>query len=156
MVVPVRDGRDVAASYFKRFNNKKRGIEAWLRLNEFAANNLEASDVFVYRHEDLVDDLEGTLNKICTFLDIPFDPEMLNYHTKNQIWHGHKNIKYTEKRTGKNHNVRRNWQVNQPIFNSSGTWKKHLTEDDFKELRSGRGLELMRLFGYADPHNASV
>jgi len=149
MVVPVRDGRDVAASYFKRYNDKYRGIKAWIHLNEFAATNMNAGDFLVYRHEDLVEELEGTLRKICDFLEIPFEPDLLNYHTKSQKWHGHKKIKHTDKRTGRGHDKRRNWQVNQPIFNSSGSWKKYMSPDDLTELRTGRGLELMQLFGYA-------
>jgi len=149
MIVPVRDGRDVAASYFKRHNDKKRGIRAWINLNEFAAQNMDAQDVFIYRHEDLVDNLEEKLRQICEFLNVNYDPELLNYHQKQQKWHGHRKIRYTEKRSGRHHDVRRNWQVNQPVYKSSGLWKEHMTEDDFPELLNGRGAELMQMFGYA-------
>ena len=148
-VVPVRDGRDVVASFYKRYNDKKRGLTAWLTSNEVVAQNLNAPDLYVYRHEDLVDDLEGKLREICTFLNVPFDHDLLNYHEKQQIWHGHKKIRFTEKRYGRHHDIRRNWQVNQPVFNSSGAWRKVLTEEDFPELITGRGKELMQLFGYA-------
>jgi Sulfotransferase family len=148
-IVPVRDGRDVAASFARRTGDAGRGVKQWIKRNSMALAARDRSDVLVYRHEDLITDTEGTLRKVSEFAAIPFDEVMLRYHEQERLWFGQEAVKPASG-VGKTHIQRRNWQVNQPIFDNRGQWRSTLTPDDFPELLEGHGRELMESFGYLD------
>ncbi len=86
----IRDGRDVAVSRGARA--MKRGREAtpardeaetWKRRIEGARG--QAADVDHYlelRYEDLIADPETVLRKACEFIELGFDPVMLDYHER--------------------------------------------------------------------------
>ena len=84
----IRDGRDVAVSRGARA--VKRGREATPAQEEATTwkNRIEgareqASSVAHYRewrYEDLVADAERTLREICDYVELEFDPAMLDYH----------------------------------------------------------------------------
>ena len=42
----------------------------------------------------------------------------------------------------------RNKQVNQPIYDGRGRWRKELGKSELVELVEGRGKHLMQAFGY--------
>jgi hypothetical protein len=86
----IRDGRDVAVSRGARA--VKRGREAtpareeaetWKRRIEGA--RAEAHEVEHYlelRYEDLIADTKRVLRQICEFIDLEYDPAMLDYHER--------------------------------------------------------------------------
>jgi hypothetical protein len=147
-VAAVRDGRDVAASYARRTGEAQLGINQWIKSNAAIANLRNAEDLFYYRHEDLIEDPEATLRQICEFAGIPFSDQMLRYHEQDHDWFGQGKV--VEAQEGDANAKYRNWQVNQPIFDNRGQWKATLHPDDFPELTEGKGLRLMRFFGYVD------
>jgi hypothetical protein len=82
----VRDGRDVALSVLgmnwgpstipeAAFRWKKR----ILRAREQAPRIAHYVEI---RYEDLVRDTEGTLRRICEFIELPYDDAMLRYHER--------------------------------------------------------------------------
>jgi len=148
-VIVVRDGRDVAASIARRRDDKKvkPGIRRWIKDNRITARERTAPDVHVYKHERLVENPTKTLKTICRFTGVPFDEQMLSYHQEERLWFHQEEIPEGDPEKLE-HNALRNWQVNQPIFDSSGRWKRELTEEDLKPLIDGRGKKLMRKFGY--------
>lgn len=188
-IIPVRDGRDVAASIARRKNDRQvvrkftrivgslvrhrnehevvwefrrwvaslarrgndhkmaPGIAAWIRDNQIVAQEQSRDDVYVYRHEDLVTDPTSVLMGICDFVGIPYDPKMLEYHHTKREWFGVKTAPDTDFENF-THAELRNWQINQPIFNSAGRWKTELSEADLKPLMEGEGRRLMVEFGY--------
>ncbi len=147
VIIMVRDGRDVAASIFKRFDDLDAGVDRWIDSNEIARREQNSGDAIVVRYEDLVQDPEGQLRKICAFIDLPYSPEMLNYHQSKRMWFGVNEFKKGSGKDGDEHNKLRNWQVNQPIFDGRGSWKKIMPEVP-ASLLSGRGADLMKHFGY--------
>ncbi len=147
-VIPVRDGRDVAASYTRRTGEPPLGIDQWITSNSIVASEQGAEDVFVYRHEDLIEDPEGTVRRVCEFTTIPFDEAILRYHEQENLWFGQTGVFEAEE--GRYNASYRNWQVNQPIFDNRGQWTSVLHEGDFPQLQEGVGLELMKTFGYVD------
>ncbi len=147
VVIPVRDGRDVAASYARRTGDPGLGIGQWIVSNTITAAERDRADVHVYRHEDLVAEPEGTLRQICDFADVPFDDSMLRYHEKEQIWFGLGKVRAAPE-SGRTFAQHRNWQVNQPIFDNRGQWQSQLSLDDLSDLLHGPGRTLMELFGY--------
>ncbi|MEA2488491.1 MAG: hypothetical protein QOH21_283 [Acidobacteriota bacterium] len=148
-LIVVRDGRDVAASYGRRIGDPGHGVRQWIKSNSVSASQEEKDDVLVYRHEDLIEDPTGTLTKICEFMSIPFDEGMLRYHEKERNWFGLDGVG-TPGESVRSNAKHRNWQVNQPIFDNRGKWKSELTTNDFRELLKGRGLRLMKRFGYLE------
>ncbi|MFN2388437.1 MAG: sulfotransferase [Actinomycetota bacterium] len=81
----VRDGRNVALSYADvPFGPKTVGKAAdlWARrvsAGMRAGRALEAGRYLELCYEDLVEDPEGEAKDLCDFLDLPFDPDMLDY-----------------------------------------------------------------------------
>jgi hypothetical protein len=146
-VLPVRDGRDVVASLVRRHFTVQQGINRWIRDNRIVLAERDAPDVHVYRHEDLVRDTEGTLRGICAAIDLPFDNAMLRYHEEERLWFGASTVRPPGKRRPSN-DVYRTWQVNQPVFDSSGTWQDLLTTEDLAPLIAGKGRPMMEALGY--------
>lgn len=81
----VRDGRNVALSYANvPFGPKTvaRAARLWARRVEAGVRDgraLPAGDYLELRYEDLIDDSEAELKALCGFLDIGFDPGMLDH-----------------------------------------------------------------------------
>ncbi len=82
----VRDPRGVGLGHLKTFNFKDamaigymwaQGNRRILKLKELYPNQY-----FFIKYEDLVLDTEGTMRKVCAFLEVPFEEEMLNYQSK--------------------------------------------------------------------------
>jgi len=87
----IRDGRDCFASQmhsrFSLFSKTIRppalqasewrdAVEAGRRFDTRPGSYLEV------RYEELIMDTSGVLKEICSFLDVPYEPEMLNYQVR--------------------------------------------------------------------------
>ena len=148
VVIPVRDGRDVVASIVKRGMAIDDAIERWIEDNSIVLEHRDRGNVVVYRHEDLIVESAATLRRVCEGAEIPYRDEMLSYHEQERLWFGVDRVSPAD--PGEDHEEHRNWQVNQPIFDNRGRWKKELTGEQLEPLLEGRGGELMRAFGYLE------
>jgi hypothetical protein len=91
VLIALRDPRDAVLSCFQQRFAMNAAMAQMLELDTAAAyydavmGLLELSraklglEMHTIRYEDVVADLEGQARAICTFLDRPFDPAMLNY-----------------------------------------------------------------------------
>jgi Sulfotransferase family len=149
IVMMVRDGRDVAASLMRRFDDLGAGVQRWLEDSRFVAREIGSPDTFLLRYEDLVSNPARELDRCCAFVGIPFYPEMLRYHETVQLWFGETEIRLGSGREGKEHHALRNWQVNQPIFDGRGSWRQRLSSEQVKELPRQEMEQLFAKFGYA-------
>lgn len=149
MMLMVRDGRDVSASLFKRFEDEEGAVARWIEANEAIVAAEGDPNVIVTRYEDLVVDPEAELRRLCAFVGIPYHPKMLNYHAERRNWFGTKGLEKGSDKDGAAHNNLRNWQVNQPIFDGRGKWKE-VFDAVPAALLDGRGREMMEHFGYAE------
>lgn len=90
----VRDGRDAASSFLgmrrrPRFNwARPRGLGGFACQWAFEVRGARRFGATValgryleLRYEDLVAEAEARLRDVCAFLGLPFEPEMLAYHT---------------------------------------------------------------------------
>lgn len=81
----IRDGRDVAISIVDLGRLHRRSATAaffWARRvtnGRRAGVALGPKRYTEMRYEDLLDDLEGGLRRLCAFADLPFDPVMLEH-----------------------------------------------------------------------------
>jgi hypothetical protein len=139
-VMPVRDGRDSVASLTKRLGDAAASLDRWISDNSLVLAEQGCADVLIYRYEDLVEDPETIVRRICTFLELSFKPDLLNYYRKPQRW-------FTADARPEHADLR-NRQINQPIYDGRGRWKSELGEPQLKELTEGRGKLLMQAFGY--------
>jgi hypothetical protein len=148
-IVLVRDGRDVAASIAHRYpGDFTHGISRWVFDNNIVLSLRGDPDVLVVRYEDIVVDPARAVAAICAFLDVAYDESMLNYHRQPNLWHGEKEIRQTSG-VRHEHESYRNWQVNQPIFDGRGRWKKDLPAEVAAQFELGQAAVLMKAFGYA-------
>ena len=81
----IRDGRDAALSRRKRLLKEPPPMDLvahrWQRKIEKArTDSNDLSHYMELRYEDLLTDTEGSLRRVCEFLDLAFDPVMLTYH----------------------------------------------------------------------------
>lgn len=82
----MRDGRDVALSLLDMPWGPSRFPMAALFWRDKVLAAREAGTILgptryhEYRHEDLLDDPETHVRALCDFIDLPFEPQMLDYH----------------------------------------------------------------------------
>ena len=155
IIIAIRDGRDVVASLFKRYNNFNKSVNRWIDDNLQWINyynlknnsNLYNNENFhIIKYESFVSSPTLEIKKICEFIGEEYDENIFNYK-KEQI-----NIpkKLFEKQIeGNNHNLLRLYQINQDIYDGTGRYLKDLTKDQLKELYSNeKFIYLMNFFGY--------
>ncbi len=91
IIMIVRDPRDVLLSNKKRVEQEAAMENYWagahlMVVDDWASlavlhrslDQIQGGAYLQVRYEDLVGDPEATLRKVCTFLDLPFAPEMLD------------------------------------------------------------------------------
>jgi hypothetical protein len=81
----IRDGRDVALSRIRRALDDPPPVDRiarnWSRRIRDARKQARRLPHYLeLRYEDLVTDTEPTLRRIGDFVDLPYDPAMLDYH----------------------------------------------------------------------------
>lgn len=82
----IRDGRDVAVSIRPLWfgPDSVRKAAGWWRdgIEHARATGAGLRRYLELRYEDLVLDTEPTLRRVCEFIELPFDPAMLDYHER--------------------------------------------------------------------------
>jgi hypothetical protein len=142
-----RDGRDVAFSMKKRFGDLATGVNRWVEENKEGLKFKEDKRVFIIKLEDFVENPAKHLKEICKHLGISFSEDLLNYHKKDFSYQN-EGVKKTDG-AGENHQLNRNWQVNQPIFKDTCRWKKEATTEDLKFFEQQEEFQsLLKKLGY--------
>ena len=141
----IRDGRDVAYSFKMRTGSLEKGIRRWVKDNLAGKEFWENPNVHVVRYEDLVSDFESTVRDMQSFLNEDYECGMKDYHKIPRKWYSDKIAK--PKATFKmDHEQYRNWQINQPLFDGRGRWKKMSAEE--LSLVNDIAGEMLAEFGY--------
>jgi len=82
----IRDGRDVSLSHLRmNWGPETYAESARLWRNRIRKARKMAPSIEHYnevRFEDLVADTEGVLRRVCEFIELDFDPVMLDYHER--------------------------------------------------------------------------
>lgn len=131
----MRDPRDVACSLKGRGYSFKYGLDFWLRMNGYYLNYLNQQNLILIRLEELVRSPKPILLKILQFLDLP-EENLLNYHKHPLSWYADRIITDRPDDETEEHHVQlRNWQINQPLFNSTVRYLKDMNSDDKKIYR---------------------
>ena len=136
----IRDGRDVASSYLKmeRYDTILEAANRWINSIQLAQSfgSRIKGNYMEIRYEDLVTNPEDAIKNTCKFLDIIYDPKMLD-HTKQVEKLGD---------TDKSHHS----NLSKPISSESiGKWKNNLSKSDQESITKLLHKHLHHL-GYAD------
>lgn len=134
-----RDGRDVALSFSKAIVGEKHMFhiaKQWkeeqdlcIRLKEKLGNKR----VFLISYEELLDDSEGVLRRLCDFLKVPYNNSMLSYYKSNES--------AVTADSGKM------WEnLSQPIIkNNFNKFLKELSEEQIRIFENVAGSTLLKL-----------
>jgi hypothetical protein len=152
----VRDGRDVAHSILRRYGSLEAGAQRWMRDNRAGLRQAEGQDrVHMLRYEDLVADPATTLAAVCAFIGEAYEPAMLDFHNTKRRWLRSQDIApvevvhepgLPERERDARHRQRRNFQINQKLFDGRGGWKS-LPEDQQAAMTAAM-RPLLRRLGY--------
>jgi hypothetical protein len=149
VVVITRDGRDVAASLGRRWDGDvERAIRRWVTAVESGRAWLGDERVLEVRYEDLVRSPEATLRTVCSHIIEPYYEAMIE-GDQPFLFGGAETMERPETLVGADINSLRSWQVNQPVFDGSGGWKRSLTPEQQDLCWRLAGPWLVEL-GYAE------
>lgn len=145
VVIMLRDGRDVACSIRDRTGSLIGGIQRWVTDNTAGLPYWDDPRVHVVRYEDLVAHFEATMRNVMVFLKEEYEQEIRMFHKDEKKWYSNK-LSRPPSSFGEYHNQYRNWQINQPLFDGRGRWKK-LTADEYDSIET-IGKDLLTKLGY--------
>jgi hypothetical protein len=144
-VFQVRDPRDFVASCKKvsgwtpHYGSIPNALRVWRDDQTQSLNvvaNLPDDRYFFLRYEDLIRDAENILGALCRFADLPFDPQMLDFHATPEA----------RKAAGQLPNY---WQnLAKPLMSdNSGRYRATLSPTEIRLIEDRVG-DLMTCFGY--------
>ena len=139
----VRDGRDCAQSHRSKhypygYENVLRVALEWreqVTLCHKMGTMLPRERFFELRYEDLLADPTTALTTLCTFLNVPFSPRMLEYH------------RHVEDHVPRDR--RSLWLLldRPPVTTNAFKWKSEMSHGDRAVFERTAG-DLLRAFGY--------
>ena len=150
-ILNIRDPRDIVSSLYSRFENWNKSIDRLKKDFEYVKKFYLFGHLVKY--EDIVNNFEDTFIDICKYINIDFDQNMLEYYKYAPNWYGVENPKDSDgkdkvyKNNISNHEIRRSWQVKQPLFDGTGRWKKELSSSQIDDVVKNIG-EMANFFGY--------
>ena len=134
VILLVRDGRGVFYSYLRRNVPKRESLDAWKNFHERALPLFDECniDILTVKYEELVKETRRELGRICDFLNIGFEEEMLNYAAKpNHTTNGNEEVRFRK--------------LSEIKLDTS--WCEHLSDEDQRYFESRAG-QLNRKLGY--------
>lgn len=119
IIAMVRHPNDVACSLRARGYTYKQGLERWIRDNNALVDELKNNNIYIQKLEDLISDPNICARKILNFLNLPYQ-DLTKYYLEKKDWYANKIINEMPcDCKGNNHEIFRNWQINQPIFKNN-------------------------------------
>jgi Sulfotransferase family len=130
-----RDGRGVLYSDIKRNRPRKASVSGWLSQNTRALyllrKHVPAAHLMHVKYETLMSDTDREITRICRFLDVDFDPAMLDFAAvTHHSTHGNE---LRMKRSA--------------VIRTDDQWKERLSADDLRYFERRAGW-LNRDLGY--------
>lgn len=135
----LRDGRDVLASQLRTGSFKNTPAEvgaSWAATHRRFRQLREdpAVKALEVRYETLTEKPESEVRTICDFLEVPFDPTVLDFHRKKLTIFGTSHLSMD--------------RISVPVDTSKiGRWRHELTAQQIAEFEAGAGDALSE-FGY--------
>jgi sulfotransferase family protein len=156
----IRDGRDVALSMNRRLvelrDSKpvpiRRLANRWRRrVMNARANELVKDRYMEVRYEDLVTDTQPTLQRVCDFIELDYDPVMLSYHlTAAERLEEMNRVRERAGRqtlSGEERMKAHALTTQAPTTDRLAVWKTEMSEADLQEFEEAAG-DLLSELGY--------
>ncbi|RWA69832.1 sulfotransferase [Mesorhizobium sp.] len=141
-IVVTRDGRDVVTSLGQRYEGDfDRAFQRWVADSKASMLCVERGGGMLWRYEDFIESPALSIERLCRFMGVAFDPAILDYHQHPVVWGRERKVRTP-------HSARRLAQVNQPITDYRGGWRSKLPADVASRFEAGEAQELMAYFGY--------
>jgi hypothetical protein len=146
IIIITRDGRDVFSSLKERFGPTDYSFSRWVNDNNEWLKHSRKDEFHILKYEDLVNNKEKTIKKICKFLKIEYYHEIFDYKTEkidlpNNFYDGLIN--------SDKHRKLRDYQINMPIYDGSNRWVKDITKKELERLYSDENfMKTMKVLGY--------
>jgi hypothetical protein len=153
----IRDGRDVALSAMDRAKKPLTAgqvAKRWKRrITKARKQSRKVTHYMEARYEDLVLDTEPALRRIADFLELPWDPGMLDYHERaaERLEEMARELPATEKRPQleQDHRLKIHALTKEPPKKDRvDRWREQMTEDDRVAFEQVAG-DLLDELGYA-------
>lgn len=150
-ILNIRDPRDIVSSLYSRFEDWNKSIDRLKKDFEYIKKFYSFG--YLVKYENIVNNFEDTFIDICKYINMDFDKNMLEYYKYAPNWYGVENPKDSDgkdkvyKNNISNHEIRRSWQVKQPLFDGTGRWKKELSSSQIDDVVKNVG-EVANFFGY--------
>lgn len=153
IILMIRDGRDVAFSLAKREGNGtdckkvRQGAKRWVEDNKAGLVYGTCTNVTYLRYETFVRQPRHSLQRLFTFIGVEMDSNVDFFPLASN------DMTKPPSETGKNHALYRTYQVEGPIFDGSGKWKRSgISETCWQELYYDVDLgfaSMLHILGYA-------
>lgn len=141
-----RNPLDTVASLKQRYGKLSICIERYLRDNRALVTARDRGELSIlFRYEDLIERPAETMGSVLRHAGLEVERAVVtNESSRKRQWYG-KGVPESVGRSGLSHNLYRNWQVNQPLFDGRGRYKATLTArevDEVVEHLGGMATEL--------------
>ena len=143
-----RNPLDCIASLHKRYDDLEASISRYHMDNFEGLLISRHSYVHRVKYEHLITDFDKTMNEIIKFARLPLE-DLSNFHDQ-KTFYDHNAIVNTEGYSAENHSAVRNFQVNQPVFDSRGISASSLTGEETSYVKSEVRF-IASLLGYKMP-----
>ncbi len=152
----LRDGRDVAASvralWFSPGADLATIAQDWLERIEATRRQAVGLQYLEVRYEDLVDNPEAVLRRVCDFVALRFEPRMLDYHRQAAARLAEHEASFdSEGRLVIDKPARLSqqyWATQPPAPSRIGRWRRDLSSQECAEFEAAAG-PLLRQLGYS-------
>ena len=132
----IRNPLDVCASLYKRYNDLDWAVNRWNNANHFVLSHLTMDSTWLIRYEDLVTDSVTELTKLCAFLNLEYDNNLLNFYQRNIVMEANDAIMQ-----------KRNTQIKQKLTDHNNNYKDTLSSNQVDYILN-RTIKLRQIFGY--------
>ncbi len=150
IILMIRDGRDVACSLQDRMGSLEDGIRRWVDDNRAGQQFWKHPNVYVIRYENLIEDFDSSIHSLFSFLGVDFEPAVREYHKTPRRYYSDEIMKPPSAHEAQ-HRQYRNWQINQPLFDGRGKWKR-MTSEEKRMVKEIAGHMLVEC-GYVGDNN---
>ncbi len=155
-ILITRDARNVIASLFKRNLNKNLStlnecINRYRDDSICTIRQLNNNDTILIRYEDFINNPKKILIKIFTFLNLKYEENVMTYHKNIIDWNGQTKRIKTSGKGEKNHDLLRNWQINQKIYKVKKEWHDIIPKkyhSHINQFMKKNGFKIMKELGY--------
>jgi hypothetical protein len=151
----IRDGRDVALSLIEVHfgpEDVREAAKRWSRwIVKARRHGQRVRHYLELRYEDLVSEPEAVLRQVCEFVDLPWDPVMLDYHQRAGERMEESARAIARRRGGEvpaDMRARQHRNVRQPPQEARvGRWRREMSASDQAEFEAVAG-DLLGELGY--------